>query len=93
VRREAVLADPRLVHESALHHPPAEQPLRTAEHEHQHQSWRQPCLHATPPEEPQHRQGKGHAHHAPEQAVCVLEPEDPLEAVQIHAGVLVDVLG
>ena len=92
MRCEAILADPRVIHQSAHDHVPAQQPLQTAEDEQQPQVRQEAGAQAPAQPEIQHGQQEDNADQPTEHPVQILEHEDALEALQIHAAVDLEVL-
>lgn len=85
-------ADHGLVDKAALHHDPAHRALCAAQHEQPAQLQRQRAANGAPDQKHDERHREGDPYDASPQAVEVLQPEDSLERLQAHAGVLQQVL-
>ena len=87
MRYQAVVAYSRVIDQAALHHVPAEQPLRSAQKKQQPQSAGNRRRHRPRPQEKQKREQEDNAGHPSEKPVGVFHPKDELEAGQGHVGV------
>ena len=91
--RQPILADPRLVDESALDHVPAEHALRAPEDEQAGEARDQRRRNRPHREKHEEREQERDTDPAPEHAVGVLHPEDALELGERHPPVDQPVLG
>jgi hypothetical protein len=77
--------NPRL--QPARHHPPADETLEPTEDEQAHARPRQAARKAAGKQQPDQRQGEGHAEEPAEQPVTPFPPEDRLEAGEGHVRI------
>jgi hypothetical protein len=93
VRGQAVVADARLVDETARDHVPSQRSLQRPEHEYPGKTIREATVNLPAPPEPDERNEERKPDQPAEQAMEVLEPEDPLECLHAHALVDLPVFG
>jgi hypothetical protein len=84
MRGQAIVTDPRIVHQPALDHVPAHRSLQPAEDEDPQQLRHERRFDLAPQPEVEERQQEDDADQPPENAVPVLPEEDPLELVERH---------
>jgi len=93
MRGQAIVADARVVHQTACHHEPAHAALQCAKNEDAQQFPAERTVYLAPHQEEQQGDEEQHADQAAQQPVKVLPPEDPLEFRNAHVEVDLPILG